>query len=373
MTLLNDLTGEPPGMTGRGLLLRLSAIGAVLAGASGTFAYAGGWLSPGLLTPARVVDRFEQVNGPHPGFRRNHAKGMCVAGRFTGSGAGVRLSRAALFAAGRVTPVEGRVALAGGQPYAADAEAAVRSLALRFRLPDGEEWRTGVNNIPVFPVRTPEAFYAQLLAAKPDPATGKPDPERMKAFFAAHPESAKAAALIKARTVTPGFADSTFWSLNAFRFVAADGRTQPVRWAFVPERTDAPAAPAQPVQPAQSDANGLFDDLGAQLRQAPQRWHLAVTLGQAGDPTADATRPWPADRETVDVGTLTLTDATPEAAGNCRDINFDPLVLPDGIAPSDDPLLSARSAAYAQSFTRRSGEAKTPSAVTAAAIHGAAL
>jgi len=32
---------------------------------------------------------------------------------------------------------------------------------------------------------------------------------------------------------------------------------------------------------------------------------------------------------------------------------FDPLVLPAGIAPSDDPLLSARSAVHSQSFTRR--------------------
>ena len=52
-----------------------------------------------------------------------------------------------------------------------------------------------------------------------------------------------------------------------------------------------------------------------------------------------------------------------EAAGNCRDVNFDPLILPAGIEPSDDPLLSARSAAYAVSFTRRAGETKTPSAV----------
>jgi catalase len=48
-------------------------------------------------------------------------------------------------------------------------------------------------------------------------------------------------------------------------------------------------------------------------------------------------------------------------------------VLPDGIAPSDDPILSARSAAYAQSFTRRAGEVKTPSAVTGAALQGAGL
>ena len=80
----------------------------------------------------------------------------------------------------------------------------------------------------------------------------------------------------------------------------------------------------------------------------------------------------PAAGSPVDVGTLTLTAAMPEAASTCRDINFDPLVLPAGIAPSDDPLLSARSAAYAQSFTRRAGETKTPSAVAGAPIHGAA-
>jgi catalase len=61
---------------------------------------------------------------------------------------------------------------------------------------------------------------------------------------------------------------------------------------------------------------------------------------------------------------LTLNEVEAEAPGNCRDINFDPLVLPVGIAPSDDPLLSARSAVYSQSFTRRAGEKKEASAVS---------
>jgi catalase len=39
-------------------------------------------------------------------------------------------------------------------------------------------------------------------------------------------------------------------------------------------------------------------------------------------------------------------------------------VLPTGISGSDDPLLSARSAAYSVSFTRREGEPKAPSAIT---------
>ena len=47
-----------------------------------------------------------------------------------------------------------------------------------------------------------------------------------------------------------------------------------------------------------------------------------------------------------------------ERTNPARDINFDPLILPDGISPPDDPLLSARSVSYAQSFFRREGEPK---------------
>jgi catalase len=55
-----------------------------------------------------------------------------------------------------------------------------------------------------------------------------------------------------------------------------------------------------------------------------------------------------------------------EATGSCTDINYDPLVLPSGIESSDDPILSARSAVYARSFTLRAGEQreKAPSAIT---------
>ena len=48
----------------------------------------------------------------------------------------------------------------------------------------------------------------------------------------------------------------------------------------------------------------------------------------------------------------------PEQDGPCRDINFDPTVLPPGIRTSDDPFPAARSAAYAKSYDRRAAEAK---------------
>jgi catalase len=74
---------------------------------------------------------------------------------------------------------------------------------------------------------------------------------------------------------------------------------------------------------------------------------------------------WPANREQLDVGILTIDHIEGEGTGAARTINFDPLVLPNGIAGSDDPLLSARSAAYSQSFTRRVSEPVSASAVSA--------
>ena len=306
---------------------------------------------------------FKDANGVHAGFRRNHAKGVCVTGWFESSGQAAALSKAQVFGPGRV-PVVGRFALAGGMPFQPDAPATVRSMALRFLPPGGEEWRTGMNNIPVFPVNSARDFYDQLLASSPDPRTGKPDPAKMKAFLAAHPEAARALALIKQRQVTSGFANSTFNSLDAFRFVNAAGASVPVRWSTVPVQPVA-ADSAEPA--AAGDKNYLFDDLIAQIAQHPLQWRLIVTIGQAGDPTNDATLPWPAGRPQVDAGTVTIDHASSEDNGRCTDVNYDPLVLPSGIEPSDDPLLSARSAAYARSFTLRAGEEheKPPSAVTA--------
>ena len=356
-------SGHPfPDTSRASSIARFAAIGVVVAGIASSFAYAGGWLTPHELTPKAIINTLEKVNGSHPGFRRNHAKGVCVSGYFESNGRGVALSKAAVFRSGRV-PVIGRFALAGGQPHAADAPQTVRSMALLFKLPNGEEWRTGMNNIPVFPVKTAQAFHDQLLASALDPATGKPDPDKMKAFLARYPETARAMSLIGDRPVSSGFDNSTYNGLNAFRFINASGGVVPVRWSM------APVQPFEPISTADSgkaDKNYLFDALIAAIHSHPLQWHLVVTVGQPGDPTDDATLPWPPDRQQIDVGTLTIDHVESEDTSPARDINFDPLILPNGIAGSDDPLLSARSAAYSQSFTRREGERIERSAVSTA-------
>lgn len=349
-----------PRLSTAATVARLALIGVALAAVAWTFAYLGGWLTPKGLTPARFTDGFEEVDGVYYGFRRNHAKGVGVSGFFESNGNGVRLSKAAVFQPGRV-PVLGRFSLGGGKPYASDSTSRARGLGLQFSLPDGELWRTAMIHLPVFPFRTPKAFYENLFASRPDPKTDRLDPAKMKGFLARHPETKKALEFIESQPVSSGFGDSTFHGLNAFRFINAAGESTPVRWILTP---------AQPWKTAPSqDKDFLFDALIAQFHSRKKlQWYLIVIVGQPGDPTNDATIAWPAGREQVNVGTLTLERVESDETSAARDINFDPLVLPAGIVPSDDPLLSARSAVYSQSFTRREGEAKQPSAVTPAQV-----
>src|SRR3546814_14346099 len=92
------------------------------------------------------------------------------------------------------------------------------------------------------------------------------------------------------------------------------------------------------------------------------RWRRLGRLGAPGDPTNDATRQWPADRPTVEAGVVVITRSASQDEGPCRDVNYDPTVLPRGMAISDDPILAARSAAYAASYERRTSEGPPPAA-----------
>lgn len=339
--------------------VRAGGVGVIALAVVGIFLWLGGWFSPHKLTPARFTDVFEQTFGVHSGFRRNHAKGVCVTGFFESNGKGTRLSKAQIFKPGRF-PVIGRFSIGGGDPYGADSPDAVRAIGLQFSQPDGEKWRTAMVSLPVFPFKDPQGFYDNMVASLPDPNTHKPDPEKMKAFLANHPETLRAFGIIKSQPLPTGFDNSTFYSLNAFRLVDANGTSIPVRWTLVPVQ---PFVAADPTAP-HTDKNYLFDGLIASIHQHPLQWRLMLIIGQPGDSTNDPSSPWPNTREQVDAGTLTVDTLESEATSPTRDINFDPMVLPAGIAPSDDPFLSARSAVYSQSFTRRAGEKKEPSAIT---------
>ena len=340
---------QRPPLSAASLVLRLGGIAVVVAAVAGAFAYVHGSFDPQRLTPKALVDVLEKNNGVHPGFRRNHAKGVCVIGHFESSGEARPFSVAQVFNEPR-TPVVGRFALPAGSPYAPDSAVPIRSLALRFTQANGQQWRTGMNSMPVFPVGTPEAFYQLQQAQSPDPATGKPDPTKVPAFFASHPEAVPFLTWIKGAKPSASYVTETYNSVNAFYLVDASGKKQAVRWSMTPLAQD----PAGATAPEGSDF--LEKNLVQHLAEGPLRFQLNITLANADDPVNDASKAWPAGRKTLNAGTLVLEKTQPQLSGECRDINYDPLVLPAGIEGSDDPLLAARSAGYADSYLRRTSE-----------------
>src|SRR6476660_4518212 len=58
-------------------------------------------------SPEALVNALQGVYGPHPGFRKNHAKGTCATGSFVGLPETTSYTRSALFS-GATVPVVAR-------------------------------------------------------------------------------------------------------------------------------------------------------------------------------------------------------------------------------------------------------------------------
>ncbi|WP_411870416.1 catalase family peroxidase [Vulcanococcus limneticus] len=306
-------------------------------------------LAAGGVTPQQVIATFEQNFGVHSGQRRNHIKGSCASGSFVANANARQYSRSPIFS-GQPVPVVARFSLAGGNPKAPDTARSPRGLGLQFKPRGAGVVNMALINTPVFGAATPESFHGNLIATRPDPATGKPDPDRVKAFRASHPDTKPQAAFLAANNPVASYTSSSYYSLHAFRFLNSANRSQLVRWAFVPQdgerRLSDEELKAAP-------ANFLEQRLLERTQQGPVKWDLVLTLGKPGDVDNDPSVAWPEDRKTVTVGTLTLSGASPQKGGACEAVAFDPLVLGDGIVATNDPVLQFRSGSYAISYDRR--------------------
>ena len=263
----------PPAPPKRPALLAYLGIAAIVGVLAAAFAWTAGWLTPSGVTAPRLVDAIE--NGkPFPGFRRAHARGVCVAGYFEPTAEGASLSRARVFTQA-VTPARGRLSIGGGDPQGLEASARVRSLALQLDTDDGQQWRLAMNSFPFFAVSTPQAFAEQILASRPDPATGKPRPASMQAFLERHPEASNFMAWAGSAPWSSSFANTQYNGIHAFRFTNAAGTSRYVRWSFVP------LAAFEPLDPGHREAaaaSHLTDELQSRLAQGPLRWALELAL-----------------------------------------------------------------------------------------------
>ena len=303
--------------------------------------------------PLAQVDALEGLFGKQPSFRRSQAKGICASGYFIGNEAGRTLSGASVFK-GDTVPVVARFSVGGGSPKASDKSRSVRGLALQFSPANGESWLSANVSAPMFFVSKPEQFVPFLQARTADPATGKPDPVKLKAFNDANPETTLQGAYLAKTAVPASYGSASYWSTNAFEMVNAAGKGQLVRWQFAPEQGTLGLTDDQ--------MKSMPDDfLAADLRQrvaaAPVMFDFKLQLAEAGDPVTDPTQIWPDSRRVVSAGRLVIDAVEADSGGACDKITFNPLVLPQGIKPSADPVLLARAAPYALSLGRRLTEA----------------
>ena len=303
------------------------------------------------VTADQVVTTLEGTFGVTPGERRNHTKGTCAVGEFIGSHGISAYSRSALFS-GKPVPVVARFSVAGGNPKVPDTAKSARGMALEFRLPGDNLQHMTMLNTPIFGAMEPRTFLDLMIALKPDPATGKPDPEKMKAFKATHPDNLAQSDYLAQNNPPASYTSSSFWGIHTFKFINKKNRTTLVRWRFVPEDgekrlTDEELKSASP--------NFVEQALINRTKQGPARWNMMVSIGKPGDPEDNPTVAWPANRKLVKAGTLTITSAMPQKGAACEQINYDPLVMSDGIEATNDPILQFRSQAYAVSYVKRIG------------------
>ena len=297
----------------------------------------------------QLVDTLTKLaHGPYKGFRANHAKGILVEGNFTPSPQAASISKAPHLQ-GASSPVLVRFSNGTGVPTIADADphAVPKGMAIRFALPDSGSTDIVAISVNGFPAATPEEFLDLLNAV----ATSGPDaasPKPVEQFLATHPAAMKFVSTPKPAPVS--FATQSYFGVNAFAFTNAQGETRYGRYRIVPiageQHLTADEAGKQ-------ETNYLMDELPVRLVKEAASYRLQVQLANLGDTVDDPTIVWPDDRKVVELGVLTLKSTVTDSRQAEKTIMFNPLLLPDGIAPSNDPILLARPGAYAVSFGRR--------------------
>lgn len=303
--------------------------------------------------PLEQVDALEGLFGKNAGFRRSGAKGVCASGYFVGNTVARNLSSASVFS-GEKVPAVLRFSVGGGSPKASDKGRSVRGLAFQFTAANGEIWQSANVSAPVFFVAKPEQFAPFLQVRTPDPATGKPDPAKLKAFNEANPETLRQAAYLAKAPVPASYGSVNYWSTNAFVLNNAQGESTTVRWQFEPAAGTLGLSDEQ-LKTLPDDF--LADELRRRVASGPVIFDFKFQIAEAGDPVDDPTQVWPEARRIVPAGQLVVDRVEAGAGGACERITYNPTTLPKGIAASNDPVLRARAAPYALSLGRRLGEA----------------
>jgi catalase len=292
----------------------------------------------------RLTAVFDKVfGGPHPGARAIRAKGVVCRGTFTPDPAAETLSAAPHFRGGPY-PIIVRFSDFSGIPTQADGKPGTNpvGIAIKFLLPGDIDTDLLAHAYDGFPAGTAEEFLGYLQEV------GSGDAARRDAFLAEH---VAARQFFEAPKPTPvSYATTSYYGVNAFRFTNAAAVSQMARYQIRPDAgeqflTDAEEGRLAP--------DYLRDELSRRLSHEAVSFHLWAQLAAPGDDVTNGALPWPQDRAKIALGRLRVSALADENDDAIRTLFFTPMNLVPGISTSGDPLLAARTRAYAESYRRR--------------------
>lgn len=230
-----------------------------------------------------------------------------------------------------------------------DANGNPRGIGIRFVLSEDGHKHTDIisHSTPLFPARDGEGFLG-MLQALGDGSIGK--------FLEDNPA---AAAFIHAPKPFPvSFATEKYFSVTAFKLVNQDGKEAFVRYRITP---DAGYDVLAEGDVASKSKDYLFEELEERLSKGSASFKLMAQIAEEGDPTADATKHWPEDRNQVELGTIKLDsyEGDSDSKKEQQRMILDPIPRVDGVEASDDPLLEGRAALYLISGKERRAATST--------------
>ena len=312
---------------------------------------------------------------PVPGERPVHTIGVGVKGRFVASEVARTYCIAEHFK-GEPIPVSVRFSNGLGGLEQHDGWSDVRGMATRFHLPDGTATDLIATTLGEFFVRNVEDFFEFARVAKLEPyrrqspwrkiwdilqlkvPARNPYPketENVNAGALRYANRHRFAQLGVVQAAVIGapvsYVRASYHAVHTFVVTGPDGTRRPVRFSWQPVAGVRNIAPT-----AVSHDKYLREELENRLRRRrPARFMLMMTIGEADDALEDPTKPWPATRLRIVMGTLTLTEVPKDQEAAGRRISFNPWRLAPGIEASGDPILEARLAAYEVSREMRGG------------------
>lgn len=292
-----------------------------------------------------MVDALNNTFGKHPGRRASHAKGFCTAGTFVPAADAKEFASSEIFS----IPVSSaiiRFSVGGGNPAVSDKSRTVRGMGMRVSSAS-ERWDLVMVSEPVFFAATPASFVSFLQARVADPITKKPDPAKVAAHNELFPDGKLQASLLASHAAPCSYAQTPYFTNNAFLFRGATGSTEVARIIVEPSLgTKYLSAEDE----SSLDDNFLEKELSARLRNGSVDFQIWAQLPDADDSHVDPSQRWIGTRKIL-LGTLHISQRA--AVEVCDGLVFSPNNLPQAIFPSEDPILASRHAAYSVSLSRR--------------------